>query len=305
MSARRLKVVDSRPGAGLNTGGSTLTDRADYIRHLRRRGLSPNTIEKYGVHLRAFENWLARPLSGASPADIEVFLDTRRGRDSARMNDRSRSEWISHLSCFYAWSVRVNGRPVVNPCDAILRPKNRRLLLRPISEADLELAMFRADRRMYAWVVLGGFAGFRCCEIAWLRVESVMWHEGLVNVFGKGRKERIVEMHPLVVDALRSHGLPLAGPVFRWGDGRPYSPRNVSNMINDYFADLGINATAHQLRHRFGTKTYAACHDLRVTQELMGHSSPHTTQVYTAFARSEARAAVMALPVPPTSSEAA
>src|SRR2546423_14029638 len=106
-------------------------------------------------------------------------------------------------------------------------------------------------------------------------------------------------MHPLVVDALRAHGVPPFGPVFHHDrSAAPFTPRNVSNMLGDYSRDLGINATAHQLRHRFGTKTYAACKDLRVTQELLGHAYSSTTDIYTAFARESARAAVLALPTP-------
>jgi len=266
--------------------------RVEFIRHLRRRGLSPNTIDRYEVHLRAFEGWLDRDVVSASPSEIESFLSTR------RINDRSKYQWISNLSGFYEWCHRTQGVPALNPTEPIDRPRLRRLLPRPISEGDLELAMRSADRRMYLWLVLGAFAGFRCCEIAWLTVDSFMWHEGLMNVFGKGGKERIVEMHPLVVDALRTFPLPAFGVAFRGRDGAALSPRRVSNDIGNFFTDIGVNATAHQLRHRFGTKTYAACKDLRVVQELLGHANPSTTAVYTAFARDDARAAVLALPLP-------
>lgn len=274
--------------------------RVEFARHLRRRGLSPCTIERYEIHLRAFEEWLGRSAVTASTSEIESFLATR------RITDRSRYQWISNLSCFYQWSNRAHGLPVLNPTEAIDRPRLRRLLPRPVSEADLKFAMTRADRRMYVWLVLGAFAGFRCCEIAWLTVESVMWHEGLLNVLGKGGKERIVEMHPIAVEALTSYTLPTYGPAFRKADGvTPLSPRNVSNMISDFFDDIGVNARAHQLRHRFGTKTYEACHDLLVVKELMGHENVQTTTIYTAFARIDARAAVMALPVPTNATDEA
>lgn len=266
--------------------------RVEFIRHLRRRGLSPNTIDRYDVHLRAFEGWLDRDVITASTFEIEAFLTTR------RINDRSKYQWISNLSGFYEWCQRTHGTPVSNPTEPIIRPRLRRLLPRPISEGDLELALDLAEGRMYSWIVLGAFAGFRCCEIAWLTVDRLMWHEGLINVFGKGGKERIVEMHPLVAAALKGHRLPSSGVAFRGRDGAALTPRRVSNDIGDFFTDIGVNATAHQLRHRFGTKTYAACKDLRVVQELLGHANPNTTAVYTAFARTDARAAVLALPAP-------
>lgn len=290
----------SRTAAGLTLGRTTLNRRSDYIRHLRRRGLMPNTIEKIHIHLRAFENWLGRDLDTATTADIEVFLDTRHGRghDNWTISDQARCDWISHFTGFYTWSIRATGKPSVNPVEAIMRPKLRRRLPRPISESDLELAMSKADRTMYAFLALGAFAGFRCCEMAWLTGESVLWHEGVLNVFGKGRKERIVEIHPVVTAALRSYGVPRIGPAFCKADGSQFSPRRVSQVINGFFTDLGINATAHQLRHRFGTQLYAACKNLRVVQEELGHAYSSTTDIYTAFARDEARAAVMALPIP-------
>lgn len=277
--------------------------RSDFIRHLRRRGLSPNTIEKYAIHLRAFEDWLGHDLVTATTADVEMFLDSRTGRGQAqncRISDQARCNWISDLAGFYTWTFRSTGAPSINPTEAIMRPKLRRRLPRPISETDLEVAMSRADRTMYTFQVLGGFAGFRCCEMAWLTAESVMWHEGVINVFGKGRKERIVELHPVAAAALRAYGVPRMGPVFLKSDGSVWSPKRVSQVINAYFADLGINATAHQLRHRFGTQLYAACHNLRVVQEQLGHAYSSTTDVYTAFANADARAAVLALPTPIT-----
>lgn len=307
MNTTPLILLDSRSGAGANSGGYTLDCRADYLRHLRRRGLSPNSIEKYGIHLRAFEQWLGRPITDASTADIEVFLDTRHGRGGGRLTDRSRCEWISHLRCYYTWERRTHASTALNPTDAIIRPKLRRLMPRPISEADLVVAMTAADddRTMFAMIILGAFAGFRCCEMAWLMGESVLWHEGVLNVFGKGRKERIVDMHPLVGDALRSVGVPRSGPVFRRPTGEAWTPRRVSMHINMFFTDHGINAVAHQLRHRFGTQLYAVCRNLRVVQEQMGHAYSSTTDVYTAFARDDARAAVMALPEPTNATDEA
>jgi integrase len=69
----------------------------------------------------------------------------------------------------------------------------------------------------------------------------------------------------------------------------------MSKTISDYFAELGIAATAHQLRHWFGTGIYAASHDIRLTQELLGHQSPNTTAIYVAWAAVDAAPAVASL----------
>jgi site-specific recombinase XerD len=69
----------------------------------------------------------------------------------------------------------------------------------------------------------------------------------------------------------------------------------MSATIGRYLRDLGIDATAHQLRHWFATNVYAAGHDIRVTQELLGHSNPSTTSRYVAFSAVAAEAAVKSL----------
>ena len=129
------------------------------------------------------------------------------------------------------------------------------------------------------------------------RADDVLWDQRLLHVVGKGRHERLVPMHDAVVDALTVHRVPRSGFVFRRPHGGPWAPQHVSRRVSLYMADVGIEATAHQLRHWFGSRAYAACHDLRVVQELLGHQSPTTTAVYTAFSHTEAARAVEALPV--------
>ena len=129
------------------------------------------------------------------------------------------------------------------------------------------------------------------------RADDVLWDQRLLHVVGKGRHERLVPMHPAVVEALALVRVPRSGPVFRRPHGGPWNPHQVSRRVSVFMSDVGIEATAHQLRHWFGSRTYAACRDLRVVQELLGHQSPTTTAVYTAFSHAEAAAAVEALPV--------
>lgn len=77
--------------------------------------------------------------------------------------------------------------------------------------------------------------------------------------------------------------------------GGRYTAKTMSVAVRHYFADLGIKATAHQLRHFFGTGIYAQTHDIRLTQELLGHQSPSTTAIYTAWAAVDAAPAVASL----------
>ena len=103
-----------------------------------------------------------------------------------------------------------------------------------------------------------------------------------------------------VLAELHAYGLPKTGWVFRRRDGAPgpNRPWTVSHLSNEYLHEQGISATLHQLRHRFGTVAYQARRDLRMVQELLGHSSPATTAGYAAYAHTDAADVVEQLPVP-------
>lgn len=91
--------------------------------------------------------------------------------------------------------------------------------------------------------------------------------------------------------------LPRRGWVYPRRDGRPghISAGSVSQLCNAHLSACGLQETMHQLRHRFGTATYAATRDLRVVQELLGHGSPATTAIYTAHSNPDAVRAVNAI----------
>ena len=91
--------------------------------------------------------------------------------------------------------------------------------------------------------------------------------------------------------------MPKTGYLFRRLRGGPYSPNWLSVCISRYLDEMGIDATAHMCRHFFATEKYGACHDIRVTQELLGHSSPSTTAGYIAYSHVEAAAAVGSLKI--------
>lgn len=106
---------------------------------------------------------------------------------------------------------------------------------------------------------------------------------------GKGGKERIVPLSRQAESALRRYGLPCSGPVFsNMETGEPLTPASVSRMIAEQFRSVDSDATAHQCRHLFATMTYQKSLDLRLVQELLGHSDPSTTAIYAAFADSRA-----------------
>lgn len=275
------------------------TLRRDFAAAQARRGVLPSSVAKRDSCLRLFENWLApQGLTDATPDDVETFLDSRRGRKGGPISDRTRYAWISHLHAFYDWAIR-HELADQDPTVRIDRPRTRPNLPRPISEDDLRMAIQMATSpQLRAWLVLMAMAGLRCAEVAGLDREDVIDHELLLHVLGKGNKVRLVPIHPSVLGALRAAGLPRSGPLFTRDDGHRYEPWQVSRIIREHLDGIGIDATAHQLRHRFGTYAYRVSQDIRTVAELMGHSSITTTMGYVAYSRAAARAAVEDLPDP-------
>ncbi len=278
------------------TGGDELI-RAHRI-HQERRGNLPRSIAKREVYLRAFAKWLApRGLLEASRDDVEEFLDARRAFDGRPATVRTRASALSHLHVFYRWAVDEELLTTV-PTAKIVRPKLRRTLPRPITDEDLARALAEAPTAMRAMLTLAAYAGLRCQEIAGLDREDVLEGKGLLRVVkGKGGHERIVPLHPEALAALRCLPLPRSGALFNRPRGGRYTPQALSEAFRAYFRGIGVTTTAHQLRHWFGTSIYAGTHDIRLTQELLGHQSPNTTAIYVAFSAVDAEAAVAALRV--------
>ena len=254
----------------------------------QRRGLMPNTIDRRRYALATFARFVD-PLK-ATEHDITSFLDAR--PDSARTTYC----WLSTLHVFYVWARR-SGLVDHDPTIDIPRPRLRRRLPRPGTNAQLATAIGEADRQTRAWLTLMAYAGLRCAEVARSEHSDLIdvSDRKMLHVIGKGERERIIPAHPMVIEVFGS-GWSRSGPMFRRTDGAPWTPAQVSQITGTYLRSVGVDASAHQLRHWFGSRTYATSRgDLRVVQELLGHSSPATTAVYTAWSQPAAVAAVEAL----------
>jgi integrase/recombinase XerC len=277
---------------------STETDRLlrGHLINQERRGNLPKSIVVRQTALRSFARWLEpRTLLEATRDDIETFLDGRKGSEGRALNGRTRYAWLSHFHAFYMQCV--NEELIVrDPTLTIVRPKIRRTLPRPIEDEDLAQALAQAPPQMRAILALACFGGLRCQELAGLNRDDVIEAKGLLRVVnGKGGHERVLPLHPEALAALRCLPMPRTGCLFSRPMGGRYSPNDMSVGIADYLRSIGIAATAHQCRHWYATGVYAASHDIRLVQELLGHQSPTTTAIYVAFSNIEATAAVGAL----------
>lgn len=268
---------------------------ANFLVAQKRRGLMTSTITWKGELIAAWRAWLApRGLVDATAADIDRFLDER-----GDLCSRSRYHWISQLHTLYGFAVRTEvflRDPTVN----VERPKLPPLFPRPISDEHLLRALdaSRTTRPdLHAWLLLMAYAGLRCCEVARLDRASLLDtnQTPVLVVHGKGNKERIVPAHPAVLEALAAMGMPRSGAMFTRPRGGRWPATKVSDRTCHFLRDLGIDETAHQVRHWFGTRLYAETRDLRLVQELMGHADPKTTSHYTAWASDEAHGAIIRL----------
>lgn len=247
--------------------------------------------------LRSLERWVhpRDPLT-ADDGDVQTWLD------ACNLTPRSRSTYLSATHAFF-YFARTAGLCPTDPTEAIPRPRTRRLVPRPMADADLEMALACAPPRMRAWLALAAYQGMRCVEIAGLRREDVLDARDpsmLIVSAAKGGRERMMPLNLEVHSALRCAGLPSSGYVFRLGSGRPLQAATLSAYIGRYLHGLGIDATAHQARHWFGSTVYQQTLDLRFTQEMLGHADPKSAAIYAAFAVNGNSAIVRTLGHSPT-----
>ncbi len=259
-----------------------------YGDHQRRRGLSPLTIKTTTRSIAQFLEHVAPPLlDNVTPDDVEDFLATR------SISMRGRYWWLSTLHTFYRWAIR-HGHASVDPTELIDRPRLRQNLPRPIATADLAFALSSAPPLERAILSVMAFQGLRCQEVAGLErtdVLDTMEPPMLLVLKAKGGKQRAVPLHADSIASLRCLPMPRSGSLF---DARPWK---ISQIANRFLHGLGIDDTAHSLRHWYATECYRDSHDLRMVQELLGHSSPSTTAIYTRLDMSAAAPVVQRLSV--------
>jgi integrase/recombinase XerC len=278
----------------------------DWLRHLgSERHLSPKTLEAYRRDVLQFLAFLAAHLGGApslkelaalSPADVRAFMAARRADD---IGSRSLMRSLAGLRAFARFLER-NGKGKVGALAAVRAPKIGKTLPRPLAVAaargmaDPDLAAGDGREpwihaRDAAVLALLYGCGLRISEALGLRRADFGGRDTL-TVTGKGRKQRMVPLLPqvakLVADyvALCPHDLPEHGPLFIGAKGGPLSARIIQLAMARLRGALGLpeSATPHALRHSFATHLLAGGGDLRAIQELLGHASLSTTQIYTA-----------------------
>jgi integrase/recombinase XerC len=287
---------------------SIAREMARWLAHLRaERRLSPKTVEAYERDLRQCldflcAHWGARVtlkrFSQLQAQDVRAFMAMRRADDIA---SRSLMRTLAGLRSFGRFLER-EGKGKVGALSAIRAPKVGKSLPKPLPVAAakrLADADERAGETRETWILARDAAvmallygsGLRISEALGLKHRDVPRPgEGDVLVItGKGNKTRMVpvlqNVLALVADyvALCPHPLLPEGPIFVGARGGPLSPRIIQLAMERLRGALGLpdSATPHALRHSFATHLLSRGGDLRAIQELLGHSSLSTTQVYT------------------------
>lgn len=268
-----------------------------YIDHLAvEKGLSSLTIHAYRSDLREYFAWLA----GAgiiSPEGIDLDSSLAFAAGIAKKKSRaSRSRLLSAVKGFHRYLYR-EGELRDLDITSISAPKIKRHVPFVLSQEETARLLdqpgeSRTGLRDRAMLEIAYSTGMRVSEVCGLRFESVDLESKLVRIRGKGKKERIV---PFGSPALRSLERYVAEsrPEFLSGSpspfiflnyrGGPISRISFWKILKKYAAMAGLPAdvTPHTLRHSFATHLVEGGADLRAVQELLGHSSIATTQIYT------------------------
>ncbi len=281
-----------------------LSERAAWLSALaEERRLSGNTLEAYERDTRQFLAFLTGHLAAPArlkdignlrPADLRGFLAARR-RDGA--GARTLGRGLAGLRSFLRHLER---KGLVNAAGAaaIRSPKQPKSLPKPLTDSQaLAVVDTGAQLSEEPWISVRNAAvltllygcGLRISEALALTPDDFASTSGALRITGKGGKTRIVPLLAAartgVEDYLRLCPFPLAkdGPLFRGARGGPLQPAIIQREMQKLRGALGLpdSATPHALRHSFATHLLAGGGDLRTIQELLGHASLSTTQVYT------------------------
>ena len=254
-----------------------------FVAHLGAADRSPQTVQTRVYQLDRFARGFPGGPDSVSECGLEAWLASQQWSTETRRSMRT------CLRTFFAWAAK-HGHCSQNPADDLPSVKRPGPRPRPVPEDSWKAARAAAEPRVRLMIDLAAQLGLRRAEIAQVHRRDVlhdMFGWSLV-VHGKGRKDRVVPLPDCLADRL----LEASGWVFPSDEpDKPLTPDRVGRLIRK--AARG-EWSAHQLRHRFATTVFGTTGDLLSTQQLLGHSSPATTQSYVLLAQDRLRTAAAA-----------
>ena len=276
----------------------------DYSYYLKiERRMSPNTVASYVSDVTAFFAETGSDPSGTGPEEIAGYFQER----SKELSKRSQARLLSSLRSFFDWLI-LEGERKENPCDKVDAPKLGRYLPEVLSVEEVSSIIDSVDTRTWQGArdraileMLYG-CGLRVSEACGLQISCVFAGEGFVRVIGKGDKERIVPLGEMASDAFRAYLAVRPESEPQYDDiafvnrfGKPLSRISVFNMVRKQALLAGVRKeiSPHTFRHSFATHLIENGADLRVVQEMLGHESILTTEIYTHIDASTWQASVL------------
>jgi len=276
---------------------------ARFLQYLSvERNASPYTIKSYREDLDALAGYLTEACGGASPRPEDITVLELRGYVAAMHEagyaKTSIARRLASLRSFFKFGQR-EGWTKANPAKPLRNPRKGRSLPHFLSAEDIgrlllappaNTAMGLRDRAILETIYS---AGLRVSETVGLNRSDIDFEDGILRIRGKGRKERLSPIGSYAAAALQtwlakarlSPREPTGGsaPVFLNKFGRRLTTRSVARMLEKYLqlTSLDARTTPHSLRHSFATHLLDRGADIRSVQELLGHKSLVTTQIYT------------------------
>ena len=291
----------------LNTTERLLSDFSNFL--LLERGLSGNTLESYHtdvIHLLEFLEERELSLTDVDTDALHQFLCTLR---DLGISPRSQARMLSGIRAFFRF-LRLEGYTDTDPCELLEAPRFGRTLPDILSVEDIDSMIAALDPgkdetpRNHAIIETLYGSGLRVSELVELRMSRVNLDEGYVIITGQGNKQRLVPLSPESIRLIREY-LPIrerlkikpdsSDILFLNRRGGMMTRVMVFYVIRDSAAAAGIikRVSPHTLRHSFATHLLEGGANLRAIQEMLGHESISTTEIYIHLDRSRLRSELM------------
>lgn len=265
------------------------------------RGMSSNTCEGYCSDLKSFITFVGEkeldPLK-ITREDIIMYAGALTANESSK---RTLARNLSSLRSFFGWLV-LEGEVKSSPCDGIETPKLGRHIpeILSVEEIDRIIASVPVNKwnglRDRAILEMLYGCGLRVSEASDLKITDIFSEEEFVRIIGKGNKERLVPIGAMAIDSMNRYlavrpepaEAKYANVLFLNKSGKPLSRISIFNMVKKQTMEAGImkNISPHTFRHSFATHLIERGADLRAVQDMLGHESILTTEIYTHISQS-------------------
>lgn len=259
------------------------------------RNYSKNTISSYNSDLLIFNEFISKDLTKVDTSDIRSFIKYLSDR-----KEKTLARYITTLRVFFDFMIKKKYISI-NPMDGISSPKLSKSLpdVLTISEVDKLLSFelkTNYDFRDKCILEMLYSTGLRISELVSLKLENINLDESLIKVMGKGSKERIVPFNETTREYLNKYIKEIRPNMLKQNQtdylylnnhGKNLTRQAIFKMIKKRTLNAGIKKeiSPHTLRHSFATHLLAGGADIRFIQELLGHESISTTEIYTHIAK--------------------